>query len=345
MLTENKFNKYLLYAIGEIVLVVIGILIALQINNWNEEVKKEERISSVFETIKKDLISDIKEADRFIQYYNAKDSIVELVHFYKKGGFYSRNNPDFRTVVMFYNTLSINKLGYETLKQNIYAVPLKYEKALIDINFIYTEILENIEVNNKSNRLLLERTLQKWADNYSWYRTSMETASAPNDAMIDFFLNDNSYLGDVRMVKMLGIDNHLLQAQLFKINAISALIKLDQINNIPFEESVKDLKIKIGSVKLIKMQPIQEYEFKTAVADYQAIPVIINNSFNKKLFFYYRDEEGLDVLIPIEQNRIEPKTIASFYLLKDFPFIIKDALGAIIGTFRPTSSYNCINLR
>jgi hypothetical protein len=37
LLTDNKFSKYLLYSIGEIVLVVIGILIALSINNWNEE--------------------------------------------------------------------------------------------------------------------------------------------------------------------------------------------------------------------------------------------------------------------------------------------------------------------
>ncbi len=37
LLTENKFSKYLLYAVGEILLVVIGILIALQVNNWNEE--------------------------------------------------------------------------------------------------------------------------------------------------------------------------------------------------------------------------------------------------------------------------------------------------------------------
>ena len=35
LLTENKLAKYLLYAIGEIILVVIGILIGLQINNWN----------------------------------------------------------------------------------------------------------------------------------------------------------------------------------------------------------------------------------------------------------------------------------------------------------------------
>lgn len=36
MIKENKFSKYLLYAIGEIILVVIGILIALQVNKWNQ---------------------------------------------------------------------------------------------------------------------------------------------------------------------------------------------------------------------------------------------------------------------------------------------------------------------
>lgn len=41
LLTENKFSKYLIYAIGEILLVVIGILIALQINNWNESQKEQ----------------------------------------------------------------------------------------------------------------------------------------------------------------------------------------------------------------------------------------------------------------------------------------------------------------
>jgi hypothetical protein len=39
LLSENKFSKYLIYAIGEIILDVIGILIALSINNWNENRK------------------------------------------------------------------------------------------------------------------------------------------------------------------------------------------------------------------------------------------------------------------------------------------------------------------
>jgi len=41
LLRENKTGKYFKYAIGEITLVVIGILIALQINNWNENIEKQ----------------------------------------------------------------------------------------------------------------------------------------------------------------------------------------------------------------------------------------------------------------------------------------------------------------
>jgi hypothetical protein len=58
MLTENKFSKYLIYAIGEIILVVIGILIALAINNWNTEkenqIKEKEALSEIFQGLKSD---------------------------------------------------------------------------------------------------------------------------------------------------------------------------------------------------------------------------------------------------------------------------------------------------
>ncbi|NNL82601.1 MAG: hypothetical protein HKP28_04370, partial [Winogradskyella sp.] len=45
MINQNKTKKYVLYAVGEIVLVVIGILIALQINNWNENRKLQNEIN------------------------------------------------------------------------------------------------------------------------------------------------------------------------------------------------------------------------------------------------------------------------------------------------------------
>ncbi|MEM8928884.1 MAG: DUF6090 family protein [Bacteroidota bacterium] len=53
LLSENKLRKYLIYAIGEIILVVIGILLALQINNWNESrilAKTEKKLLSEFKS-------------------------------------------------------------------------------------------------------------------------------------------------------------------------------------------------------------------------------------------------------------------------------------------------------
>ena len=58
LLSENRFSKYLIYAIGEIVLVVIGILIALQINNWNENRKNQKLISAYSKNLIEDLVQD-----------------------------------------------------------------------------------------------------------------------------------------------------------------------------------------------------------------------------------------------------------------------------------------------
>jgi Family of unknown function (DUF6090) len=55
LLSENKFNKYLFYALGEIVLVVIGILIALQLNNWNEAQKRRALEVQIYKEIHQDL--------------------------------------------------------------------------------------------------------------------------------------------------------------------------------------------------------------------------------------------------------------------------------------------------
>ena len=65
LLSENKFNKYIFYAIGEIILVVIGILIALQINNNNEAAKKKEKEKIILKEILTSLNNDFKGFDNF----------------------------------------------------------------------------------------------------------------------------------------------------------------------------------------------------------------------------------------------------------------------------------------
>ena len=60
MLTENKFSKYLIYAIGEIVLVVIGILIALGINNWNQNITYKNELTQIVKEVRNDLNNDVE---------------------------------------------------------------------------------------------------------------------------------------------------------------------------------------------------------------------------------------------------------------------------------------------
>ncbi|MBT8182425.1 MAG: hypothetical protein KJO53_12640 [Eudoraea sp.] len=68
LVTENKFSKYLLYAIGEILLVVIGILIALQINNSNEARKERAIEINYLENLKADLHLELENNEGFSLY-------------------------------------------------------------------------------------------------------------------------------------------------------------------------------------------------------------------------------------------------------------------------------------
>jgi len=48
LLKNKKIGKYLAYAIGEIILVVIGILIAVSLNNWNENRKEKQKLLNIY---------------------------------------------------------------------------------------------------------------------------------------------------------------------------------------------------------------------------------------------------------------------------------------------------------
>jgi len=80
MIKENRVSKYMLYAIGEIVLVVIGILIALQINNWNEEKKINKSIEDHLTILKQNLNEDYAQLidlnQKMIDNFNYSDSLM-----------------------------------------------------------------------------------------------------------------------------------------------------------------------------------------------------------------------------------------------------------------------------
>jgi hypothetical protein len=79
LLTKNKFSKYLLYAIGEIVLVVIGILIALQINNWNTSKIESKNEEIYLYLLSGDLKKDTTQISSVINFANGKRRTINYL--------------------------------------------------------------------------------------------------------------------------------------------------------------------------------------------------------------------------------------------------------------------------
>ena len=83
LLSENKFSKYLIYAIGEIILVVIGILIALQINNWNDKKKENQREQVLLNQLHNQFINNLHLFNNGINFYEKKLSgLNRISNFY-----------------------------------------------------------------------------------------------------------------------------------------------------------------------------------------------------------------------------------------------------------------------
>ncbi|MFC0605208.1 DUF6090 family protein [Winogradskyella pulchriflava] len=115
MLTENKFSKYLIYAIGEIILVVIGILIALQVSNWNKKrIDSDSEKEALFD-LNTEIKSNIKALEIIIAEHEkslvAGKEIKSMITDTNKLNSISNDSLQSILIVMNYNYTYDPKLG------------------------------------------------------------------------------------------------------------------------------------------------------------------------------------------------------------------------------------------
>ncbi|RIW18264.1 hypothetical protein D0X99_00775 [Algoriphagus lacus] len=144
LLQQNRVTRYLVYAIGEIILVVIGILIALQVNNYREAQIKKARERAFLHGLKSDLLLNITELDRSIDRYTRASSSAEVMISYFEGAPISgsdslnfhtmevlnwepfiRNNSTIREMI---SSGSLGILSDDSLKSELMRMELNYDK-------------------------------------------------------------------------------------------------------------------------------------------------------------------------------------------------------------------------
>jgi hypothetical protein len=160
LISENKFSKYLLYAVGEIVLVVIGILIALSINNWNEnrKLKAEENelltnLSLSFERKLNELESknigrtkNINGIDKLLETLATKNKTIsddEMFVLMQDLFTWYAVNEEFSIIDMLYSSGKINMISNDSLKNKLISWPDYMEEMLEE-----QRVLQDLVVNN-----------------------------------------------------------------------------------------------------------------------------------------------------------------------------------------------------
>lgn len=145
---NKKFGNYFFYAIGEIILVMIGILLALQVNNWNEERKVRSELKSILNTVKQDLIRDTLVAGGLVKYYeeNEKNSLKLL-----NGEITLKNidsNPAVYNLVTLYRPFPIQAKGFELLKEFSNQNMIKTDTLVTAISQFYVPFMQIIDDSN-----------------------------------------------------------------------------------------------------------------------------------------------------------------------------------------------------
>ncbi|TVZ60311.1 hypothetical protein NA63_2863 [Flavobacteriaceae bacterium MAR_2010_105] len=151
--TSVKAGKYLKYAIGEIVLVVIGILIALQINNWNEQRKADKLEAEYYCRLLEDLIQDSEQVDAVIKLsedrLKASNQAVRLLQ-NKKAKKVEVGKQLGLSIIAIYSDFTPNNSAFEDLKSGANLNIIKDKNVIKSINNYFNKVagyLSIIKVN------------------------------------------------------------------------------------------------------------------------------------------------------------------------------------------------------
>jgi hypothetical protein len=175
-----KVGKYLKYAIGEIVLVVIGILVALSINNWNTERIENKSESQILENLKTEFENAVVQMTYLnVIRTNFLSAAERLVKISNENGFdktktidsllvHTIYSPTFNDPVGSLNSLTssnrLDLISNNNLKVKLMAWPSELE------DMVEGEIVENDITNNKYYPILYKNV--DMAQIYKWFKIS-----------------------------------------------------------------------------------------------------------------------------------------------------------------------------
>ncbi len=183
LILQENVRKYLLYAVGEILLVVIGILIALQVNNWNQQQQENKLLWGYLQNIHSNIEADLKEARELNYVYDQIESGTRrIVSISQKERINIRERD---ALGAHYNTItgigvfSANKSGFEALKSTgaIANIQGTHMEELLNVYYDRATIIEEELRRDRDIRddAVKEYNKMEWGFNFSDFYLQNDT--------------------------------------------------------------------------------------------------------------------------------------------------------------------------
>lgn len=233
---KKETVRYLKYAIGEVILVMVGILLALQVNNWNEKRKDRGHEIKLLKQLKVDLLdnfSEIRSVYRNIQEkVNSVDSIFIYLEENRQVDDTLRNYFDLIQAGLIFNNAN-------TIYKNIESYGLKVlsnDSLRAAITKMYENDFKNIEVREQMDRYIKEEVLANFMQSH--FKPAFITYVTEANDTIKYFNPMAEPIDLEALRKNLQFKNIILRS---KEKLLIRLRRLDQ--------TLKNLKILIDDVQ------------------------------------------------------------------------------------------------
>ena len=189
---NSELRKYLFYALGEMALVVVGILIALQIDNWNTNKLEQEALRNYLHTIARNIGSDLDSIDEIrSERIEARELSVRWLNLDGRGSYYTVPELSFAaqtlnaaSVLLYFNT---SNSGYEALKSSGVLDQMQgadIEQLLYDYYDTAARITRKERDHNEFSRLLALQVRTDWPDEFD--RWELEGPQVLTNDRIEF---------------------------------------------------------------------------------------------------------------------------------------------------------------
>lgn len=239
---QGPTARYLLYAIGEILLVVIGILIALQVDNWNEERKEQREITRLLLDIEQDLLLNYELADQALDFYRMQDSIVRRIARNTLTKKDYENSSRLTYLVSNWEYYLPAEKNINQIVESEKRVPAKYKPIIEGLKRVqsFSAVLDDAWSNLDEN--IGENT--KFITSFSWF---VKNDSLSNAKRQEFFLKDEEY-HTTAFRYWVATQNYFDKITRYRAQTMATLATLKQHKDNFSLDEIQGLFLKVGMV-------------------------------------------------------------------------------------------------